>query len=795
MATVGTQRGARLVGAAVRRPTAPRFLRGAAQFLDDVQLPGLLQAALLRSTHAHARVRAIDVAPALALPGVHAALTAAEVAPRTGPLPAPLVTATQKQKSCPVLSTDKVRYVGEPLAIIAADSRYLAEDAVERIAVDYEVLPAVTDMERALDAAAPLLYEDWGDNVAFTGEVRGGDFEQALAEADVVLRERFYLARCSGVPMEPRGAIAAFDGATGDLTLWSSTQVPHDLRSVTAEVLGLPAHRIRVLVPDVGGGFGNKDHTYPEEILVCLLAMELGRPVKWVEDRREHLLATVHAREQIQRLELAARRDGTILGVRSQIIADTGANIQARGPGPVSISLISTPGPYRFAHYHATARGVVTNKTPFGGYRGYGNPQSVFTMERMVDLLARHLGLDPAEVRLRNLIQPDEMPFATAAGRRYDSGDYPEALRKVLALVDYPYWRAEQARLRAEGRYVGIGLALNVESTGLGPAAIMERLGWRVGGHDSAVIRMADDASVTVYMGTPTMGQGLDLAVAQLCADALGCGLESVRVVWNDTAQTPYSGLGTIASRAAAVVGSAVVQAARGIRDKLLAVAAHQLEVAPDDLELVEGRAQVRGTDRGIPVTELAHQLHSGFHLPPGVPPGLQEQAVFEPQALAFAYMSQAAVVEVDPETGGVTILRYAGVDDCGTVVNPAEVEGQLVGGIAQGLGEALLEELVYTEDGQLLSGSLMDYLLPTAVEVPSIALGHQEVPSPHFELGIKGVGEAGVITPPAVIANAVADALAPFGVQVTRVPVTPSYLRELLDRAAGDGRGTTEAP
>jgi aerobic carbon-monoxide dehydrogenase large subunit len=784
MATVRAPRGPRLVGAAVRRPTAPRFLRGVAQFLDDVQLPGLLQAALLRSPHAHARVRAIDVAPALALPGVHAALTAADVAPRTAPLPAPLVTATQKQKSCPVLSTDKVRYVGEPLAIVAAADRYLAEDAVERIAVDYEVLPAVTDMERALDGGATLLYDDWGDNVAFTGEVRGGDFEQALAEADVVLRERFSLARCSGVPLETRGAIAAFDQVTGDLTLWSSTQVPHDLRSVAAEVLGLPTHHVRVLVPDVGGGFGNKDHTYPEEILVCLLAMQLGRPVKWLEDRREHLLATVHAREQIQRLELAAKRDGTILGVRSEIIADAGANVNARGPGPVSISLITTPGPYRFAHYHGTARGVVTNKTPFGGYRGYGNPQSVFTMERMVDLLARHLGLDPAEVRLRNMIQPAEMPFTSAAGRRYDSGDYPEALRKVLALIEYPRWRAEQARLREQGRYVGIGMALNVESTGLGPAAIMERLGWRVGGHDTAIVRMADDATVTVYIGTPTMGQGLDVTVAQICADVLDRRLEDVRVVWNDTAQTPYSGLGTIASRAAAVVGSAVVGAARGIRDKLLAVAAHQLEVAPDDLELVEGRVQVRGTDRGVPLTELARQLHSGFRLPPGVSPGLHEQAVFEPPALAFAYMSQAAVVEVDPETGAIAVLRYAGVDDCGTVINPAEVEGQLTGGIAQGLGEALLEELVYTEDGQLLSGSLMDYLLPTAVDVPPIALAHLAVPTPHFELGIKGVGEAGVITPPAVIANAVADALAPFGVQITRVPVTPGYVRELLDRA-----------
>jgi carbon-monoxide dehydrogenase large subunit len=554
-------------------------------------------------------------------------------------------------------------------------------------------------------------------------------------------------------------------------------------------VLGLPEHRIRVIVPDVGGGFGNKDHPYPEEMLVGLLAMQTRRPVKWVEDRREHLVSTVHAREQVQRVELAAKRDGTILGVRNEILVDTGGNLHARGPGPATLSTVCMPGPYRFRHYEATARGVVTNKTPYGGYRGYGNPQTVFSMERMVDTLAHQLGLDPAEVRLKNMIQPAELPFVTAAGRTYDSGDYPAALRAVLELIDYQHWRREQLRLREQGRYVGIGFGINVESTGLGPAWLIEKHGWRVGGYETAVVRMGPDGTVSVLIGTPSIGQGIEVAMAQLCADELAIPIEDISVVWNDTAVTPYSGLGTVASRCMPVTGSAVIRAARQLREKLIRAAAHRLEVAEEDLELGERRLQVRGTSEGLELAQLARLMHIGVRLPEGMSPGLEERASFQPEQVPFVYMSQAAVVEVDLETRTTEILRYAGVDDCGTMVNPAEVDGQLIGGIAQGLGEALLEELVYGEDGQLLSGSFMDYLLPTSYEMPTVVLGHLETPSPHIERGIKGAGEAGIITPMAVIANAVVDALAPFGAQVTRAPVTPRYLFELI-RAATDGSG-----
>jgi carbon-monoxide dehydrogenase large subunit len=783
--TTASPKPGQLRGTSPLRPGAPRLLRGLGRFVDDIRLPGMLHAAVLRSPVAHAAIRRLEISPAAGMPGVHAVLGPDEVNARTIPMAVPILARVQRQRTVPILTTDaRIRYVGEPIAIVAADSRALAEDATEAIVFEFDPLPAVTDVDAATASGATMLYPEWGSNVAFELAAGGGDADAVLAAAPVVIEQEFEVGRVAPSPMEGRGAVASFDRGSGELTLWTSTQSPQYVRQVCAEVIGLPQSKIRVIVPDMGGGFGQKDHPYPEEMLVCLLAMDCGRPVKWIEDRRENLIAGNHAREQRHRVTLASNADGTILAVTTAIRIDAGANLHARGPGPANLSTTAMPGPYRFPTFSAKTKGVVTNKTPFGAYRGYGHPEAVFVMERAVDMLAARLGLDPAAIRFRNLVTPDQMPFTSAAGRAYDSGDYPEALRRVMALIDHDHWRAEQARARQDGRYVGVGLAINVESTGLGPAAVVERQGWRVGGYETAIVQLMPDGTANVRMALPSCGQGMEVALAQLVGDELGIGIDDVNVILNDTAQTPFSGLGTVASRGTAVGGSAVVRAARGIRAKLTAVAAQELGAAIDDIEVGARRLCVRGSDRGMAINDAATLIQRGVRLPPGVAPGLEVTAVFQPTSIPFSYTSQAAAVEVNPETGFVRILRFAAVDDCGTVVNPAEVDAQLVGAIAQGIGEALYEELVYDEDGQLLNASFMDYLIPTAAEIPAIALGHLDIPSPHTEYGVKGVGEAGIVAVMAVLGNAISDALSPLGVQVTRMPATPGYIRSLIREA-----------
>jgi carbon-monoxide dehydrogenase large subunit len=784
--STSTPKPGQLRGTSPLRPGAPRLIRGQGRFVDDIRLPGMLHAAVLRSPVAHATLRTLDLSATAKMTGVHAVLGPDEVGARTTPMAVPILAKVQQQRSVPILTADgRLRYVGEPIAIVAADTRARAEDATESIVFEFDPLPAVTDVDRALAPDASLLYPDWGSNVAFE-LAAGGDPDAVIAAAPVVIEQQFDVGRVAPSPMEGRGAVASIDPGTGDLTLWTSTQSPQYVRQVCAEVLGLPQSRIRVIVPDMGGGFGQKDHPYPEEMLVCLLAMACGRPVKWIEDRRENLISSNHAREQRHRVRLASDAEGRILAMSTAIQIDAGANLHARGPGPANLSTTAMPGPYRFASFSAQTKGIVTNKTPFGAYRGYGHPEAVFVMERAVDMLAARLGLDPAEVRFRNLVTPDQMPFTSAAGRAYDSGDYPEALRRVMTLIDHDHWRREQRRARDEGRYVGVGVAINVESTGLGPVAVVERQGWRVGGYETAIVQLMPDGTATVRMALPSCGQGMEVALAQLVGDELRIGIDDVNVILNDTAQTPFSGLGTVASRGTAVGGSAVVRAARGIRTKLVAVAAQELGVEVEDIELGDGgRLCVRGSDKGMLVTDAATLIQRGIRLPQGVTPGLEVTAIFQPLSIPFSYTSQAAVVEVDPETGFVQILSYAAVDDCGTVVNPAEVDAQLVGAIAQGIGEALYEELVYDDDGQLLNASFMDYLIPTVAEVPAISLGHLEIPSPHTEHGVKGVGEAGIVAVMAVLGNAISDALAPFGVQVTRMPASPGYIRSLIREAA----------
>lgn len=771
-----------LVGRSVPRREDPRLLTGRARFVDDVDLPGTVHLAFARSPLPHAAIRAVDTSAARALPGVHAAWTIADVDARgLGDLPIVSVQPGQRCLSHPVLARERVRYVGEPLAVVAADDRYLAEDAVESIELDLEPLPAVTDATAAMRPDAPLLHPDWGDNGIVTLVAESGDVERSFADADVVVRERLRSHRYTSMPMETRGAMAHVE-ADGTLVVRISTQAPHRVRTDFANRLGWPEGRLRVVCDHVGGGFGLKDNPYEEEVLVAAMAVALGRPVKWIEDRHESFVASVHAREQLHDVELAARADGTLLGMRDRILGDHGARLARVGVGPLATTLISLPGPYRMDSYRAEATAVATNKVPSGGYRGFGMTQAAFVTERMMDRLARELDLDPAELRRRNLIRPEELPATSPAGMAYDSGDYPAALDRALELVEYDARRERQASLRAAGRLPGLGLCLYVEVTGLAPSAVMGAIGLRVGGYESVDVSIDTQGRVTVATGMMSTGQGHATTLAQLAADALGVPLDQVTVVQGDTSRTPYAAAGSIGSRAAVVGGAAVNVASTRLREKVVRVGAHLLEAAPEDVDVVDGAVHVRGSrSAGIPLARVAEAAYLAHDLPDDVAPGLVESEMYDPPALTFAYAAHAAAVEVHRDTGRVEIVRYAVVHDCGTMINPMIVEGQVVGGVAQGLGGALLEELVYDDDGQLLTTSFLDYVMPTASGMPSIALDHLETPAPHIPGGMKGAGEGGAIAPPAAVANAVEDALSPLGVEITETPLTPARIWELI--------------
>jgi len=787
------------VGARVRRVEDPRLLAGRARFVDDVALPGMLHLVVVRSTHAHARLGRVDVSRALAAPGVVAALTGAEVEHLVDPLPVNTRVAGQRLLDSHVLAAHKVLHVGEPVAAVLAESRYLAEDAAELVEVEYEPLPAVTSVEQALAADAPLLYEDWGDNVVAELPLSNGDVEAAFAAADHVFRETFRIHRHTGVPLETRGTVAAYEPLTGELTVWTSTQSPHPVRDGLARSLRLPAHKVRVVAADTGGGFGLKDQAYAEDVLAALLSMQLGRPVKWIEDRREHFLATAHAREQVHHVEVAVRADGTLLGVRDHLLADVGAHLHKVGIGPTMFAGLMLPGPYRFGAYACRVQAVVTNKTPCAAYRGFGQPEAAFVMERLMDLVARALGRDPADLRRQNMLRPDELPGRSASGQGYDSGDYPGTLERALAAIDYDSFRRRQAEERggtdgahgahggggaSNGRhYLGIGLAAYVQASGLGPSKVLGRGGSRGAGFESARVVMDPQGRVTVYTGVSPHGQGLATTLAQLCADALGVRFEDVTIVSGDTAVCPYSPLGTAGSRSAVVGGASLLQAAEQIRDKLARLAAYRLEAAPEDVAFADRQAFVRGAPtRRVAVADLADALHLAHDLPAGLTPGLEEHAVYDPPDFTMANAVHAAVVEVVPATGEVRLLRYAVANDCGVVLNPTIVEGQIHGGVAQGLGGALLEELVYDASGQLLTTSLLDYLLPTAAEMPPLAVEHLQSPSPFTPGGMKGMGEGGCIGALAAIANAVADALAPWDARITSLPLRPETLLRLMD-------------
>ncbi len=759
-------------GASVRRTEDPRLLTGRGRYVADIRRVGAAQMVVARSPHAHARIASIDVSNARRAPGVLDVITFADFAANARPIPIRLTPLTSLAACLQfALAHGTVRYVGDPVAAIVAEDRYRAEDARELIQVEYEPLPPVVNAPAGIADGAPLVHPTIGTNVVAEWVLDVGDIDAAFAEADVVVRDELRVQRHTGVPMETRGLLAEYDAGLEVLTMWGPTKVPHFNRGVLASLLGLPEHKIRFIEPEVGGGFGVRGEFYPEDFLVPLLAIRLGRPVAWVEDRLEHLLATNHSREQVHQIELALRQDGTILGMRDRFLNDHGAYVRTHGATVPKLTSALLPGPYKIPAYQCVVACVLTNKTPTGTYRGPGRFEATFVRERALDLAADRLGLDPAEIRRRNFLAPTDMPHDLGTGALdvpiiFDSGAYDLLFTKALRRFDYDGWRARQQAARAEGRLLGIGIGYFVEKTGLGP-------------YESARVEIDLTGRVALYSGNASVGQGMETTLAQICADRLGVRPEEVTVIHGDTALVPHGG-GAFASRGAVMAGNAADLAAERVRDKLLRVAAARLEVAPVDLELADGRVRVIGApERGLGFAEAARAALPGQPLSDGLSPLLDEQAYFETSQMTYPYGVHLAAVEVDRETGRIEILGYLIGYDVGRAINPMLIDGQIVGGAAQGIGGALLEELAYDETGQLLSSTFMDYLLPTSAEVPSIdVLVTEDAPSPLNPLGIKGAGEGGTVGAGAALANAVADAL---GLPICDLPLSPDRVRTLL--------------
>lgn len=781
------------IGRSIPRKEDPRLLTGRGRFVADMEPPGVVHMVVVRSSHAHARVLGVDLSAARALPGVVLAKAARDFQPPLGRLPSIVSHPAMRHAMPYVLAQDVVRYVGEPVAVVVARNRYLAEDAAELVEVSYEPLPAVVDPEEAQRPGAPELHTEAPDNLMAHVPIRVGDPDGAFARAAHVVRARLRIGRCSPQPMETRAVVAEPEGhgARRELRVWLTTQSPHTARRILAHLLGMDEDRIRVIAPDVGGGFGAKNRFYPEYILAARLALELERPVKWVGDRVEDFLSTYQERDQVQDLELAVDPSGRVLGLRGRVVSDSGAYDSSFGIVPPLTTAMTLVGPYRIPNIALDVICVYTNKTPLAPYRGAGRPQGVFGIERLMDLAAQALGLDPAELRRRNLLRPEDLPYDTGVPRRdglgtmvYDSGDYPALFQRALMLLDYDGWRTRQRAAWEEGRFIGIGVVPYVEMSGLGP-------------YETATVRVDPSGRVHVYAGCASQGQGHETILAQIAAERLGVRFEDVEVVVGDTGLVP-TGIGTFASRSAVAAGNAVREAALRVRRKVLRIAAYLLEASSEDLELTDGVVRVRGApDREIPLGVLAQvasgpnldatRLPRGLRFSPDLQPGLEATYAFDATALNYAYGTHAAVVEVDPKTGTVQILRYVIAHDCGIELNPLLVRGQIIGAFAQGLGSALYEELAWDESGQPLVRTYIDYLIPTAMEVPDLVIAHTETPSPTNPEGVKGVGEGGTLPVPAVLHAAVEDALRPLGVRLFQSPLRPEHVLRVLGRL---GRG-----
>lgn len=776
------------VGQSVRRKEDHRLLTGSARYVADLKMDGVLEAVFIRSSFGHASIRGIDTSAASTMDGVVSVVTAADIEGVIEPFtrfvdqehtPPELEEAVHPVvKPCPieVLGSDRVRYVGQPIAVVVAASRYRGEDAAELVAVDYDSLEVVVDPE--LSSSSTRIHDHLENNLQAHFDVHVGDVEEAFAPADLTFSMKLHTPRVAANPLEARGVLARYDRARGEMTVWMSTQVPYMVRTRVAEMLHLDADKIRVIAPEVGGGFGPKVNVYPEDILVPYLAMTLGRPIRWIEDRREHLLSTAHSRDQVHFVNVACDSDGRILALDDRFLLDCGAY------NPFSLTCAYNTaahmrGPYAISNYRIRGECVLTNKMPNVPYRGAGRPEAVFVMDRVIDEVGHRLGIDPADVRFRNMIQPMDMPYD--GGMLYrdgghivqDRADYPGALKRVMEMVDYEGVRERQRAADPSGKHLGVGLSLYIEGTGIGP-------------HEGAMVRVGTDGRVVVHVGSTPHGQSHETTFAQICADALGVDIDDVTIKAGDTGLLPY-GIGTFASRSAVTAGTAILRAAERVQNKIFAVASGLLEIDPDDLEIRDGQVSPKGAPgRGVLLSAVAEAAAPGPRslVPPDMDHGLEESYFFVPPTVTFGCGAQAAVVEVDEELGSIELVQFAVVHDCGKMLHPTVVAGQIQGGVAQGIGCALYEEIIYDDEGQLLTSTFMDYLLPTSMEVPDVDQDHQEFLSERNPLGVKGVGEGGAISPPAAISNALADAYRSIGLGPVPIPLTPDRVWHAIRQA-----------
>ena len=776
----------KLVGARVKRLEDPRLLAGRGSFVDDRQPAGMLHVVFRRSDHAHARIGEIRAGEARALPGVVGVFAADDLVGLVQPAIA--TSRMRNYHATPMfpLARGKVRYVGEPVVAIVAESRYVGEDAAELLEIDLDALPEVSSPEAAAIAGAPLLHDEAGSNVVVEREFARGDPDAAMQAAAVRVAGRFRMRRKSPLAMENRCYLAEFDAGLRSLTLYSSTQIPGIVRDALVDIIGMPGNRLRVIAPDVGGGFGGKASLYPEEIAVCLLARQLGRPVKWTSDRMEDLASTSQGFDEIVDAELGLDGLGNIVALRAEVIGDVGAySIYPWTAGLEPVQVVSfLPGPYRVANYRGKVRCVLTSKAPTGPYRGVGRPTSTFVMERLMDMAARRLGRDARDLRLQNLVKAEEFPYKTASGITWDRSGFIECLQAACEAADYAGMRAAQADARARGKWLGIGIACYAELTGIG-SRISASPGMPINtGTETGTISVDSSGGVTASFGISSHGQGLETTLAQVIADELGARIEDIRIVHGDSAAVAHS-TGTYASRSAVLAGGAATLAAKGLREKLQRAASHLLEAAVADVQLHDSHARVAGTDVKISFKEIARAVYSQVgRIPREAAERLEQTATYDPFFGTATSAAHLALVEVDTETFSVNIARYVVAEDCGRIINPLIVDGQVQGAVAQGIGAALFEEVVYDEQGQLLTASLVDYVVPSAPEVPAIETVHLQLPLPSTVGGFRGMGEGGTIGAPAALANAISDALAPLGVDVFELPVSPERLFRLVEQA-----------
>jgi aerobic carbon-monoxide dehydrogenase large subunit len=779
------------LGRPIKRKEDARLLHGQTNWTDNIQLPGALHMAILRSPFAHAKITNLDVSGALKRPNVVAAFGAAELGDLNAAIPCVWpVTDDIVMPPFPALAIDKVRQVGDCVAVVLATDPTHAVDALEAIVVDYEPLPAVVNMESAIAPGSPIVHDDAGTNSCYTYKMPCGDYETEKAKADVVVKRRFINQRLIPAFMEPRAVVAAPMGMSEEITVWSATQIPHILRVLLALVTGIPENNLRVIAPDVGGGFGGKLQLYREEVLATQIARKLGRPVKWTETRSEDMVATHHGRDQIQDVEIAATKDGKILGLKVELLADMGAYLQIITPGIPLLGMFMYPAIYKMNAYDFTCTGVFTNKTPTDAYRGAGRPEATYAIERIVDELAAELGMEPMELRKMNWIEHDEFPYTTIAGLTYDTGNYEAATEKAMQMFDYDGLRAEQEQRRASGDPVqlGIGISTFTEMCGLAPSRTLGALKYVAGGWEHCTVRLLPTGKVEVVTGTSPHGQGHETAWSQIASSILGVPVEDIEVIHSDTGRAPY-GMDTYGSRSLAVGGQAVKAASERLVDKARVIAAHQLECSIDDLDYVDGNFQVKGDpEKSQALGAVAFEAFTAHNLPDGVEPTLSAEATIDPEDFSYPHGTHLAAMEVDTETGKVKLRKYVCVDDVGIQVNPMIVEGQVHGGLAQGIAQALYEGATYDEDGQLQTASLADYLIPAAPDLPSFDTDTTVTPSTTHPLGTKGVGEAGAIASTPAIINGIVDALRHLGVNGMEMPASPQTVWRTIQAAKSGG-------